>query len=98
MGGNDAVERWLASFEEALKKGDPQAVAGLFGDECYWRDLVAFTWNLRTSEGRGEIKAMLAATLASTRPSRFVPGNHTESDGWFTFDVMPTSLWEAGCL
>ena len=87
MGGNDAVERWLASFEQALEKGDPQAVADLFGDECYWRDLVAFTWNLRTSEGRDEIRAMLAATLASTRPSRFVLGNHTESDGWFTFET-----------
>jgi putative flavoprotein involved in K+ transport len=64
-----------------------QAVAGLFADECYWRDLVAFTWNIRTCEGRGEIQAMLGATLRATRPAMLTIGNHTETEGWFTFET-----------
>ena len=42
---NDLVTNWLGRFTAALDSG---AVGGdgLFGEECYWRDLVAFTWNL----------------------------------------------------
>ena len=55
---------WLQKFGSALEKGDINAAAGLFEPDGYWRDLVSFTWNLKTCEGRAEIKAMLAATLA----------------------------------
>ena len=81
------LERWLAAFEEALKKGDIKAASALFADECYWRDLVAFTWNIRTCEGRDEIKAMLAATLAATKPSAFSLKGFSENEGWFTFET-----------
>jgi putative flavoprotein involved in K+ transport len=74
---------WLKKFGAALERGDIDAAAGLFQPECFWRDLVAFTWNIKTCEGRAEIKAMLAATLAGTRPSGFV----AKSDEWFTFET-----------
>ena len=51
--------------------GDPQAVVALFGPECFWRDLVAFTWNLRTEEGPEAIAAMLAARLADVAAHAF---------------------------
>jgi putative flavoprotein involved in K+ transport len=65
----DKVSVWLDRFAAALAKGDIDAAAGLFEPEGFWRDLVAFTWNIRTCEGRAEIKAMLAATLAATKPA-----------------------------
>ena len=40
---SDAAEAWLTSFDEALQSQDVPAVTELFADECYWRDLVAFT-------------------------------------------------------
>ena len=40
------------STERCTGGGDPAAVAALFEAEGYWRDLVAFTWNIRTMEGR----------------------------------------------
>ena len=55
--------RWVAAFSEALDARDPASAAALFGDECFWRDLAAFTWNVKTLEGRDEIAAMLAAQL-----------------------------------
>ena len=53
----------------ALDARDAASAAALFGDECFWRDLVAFTWNVKTLEGRDEIAAMLAAQLDSVGPT-----------------------------
>jgi putative flavoprotein involved in K+ transport len=86
---------WLADFESALATGDPDAVTGLFAEECYWRDLVAFTWNIVTVEGRAGVRDMLAETLDRVRPHAFRVsddlGGATEGDGvvesWIAFDT-----------
>ncbi|MFN5192919.1 MAG: NAD(P)/FAD-dependent oxidoreductase, partial [Cyanobacteriota bacterium] len=87
-----AAEAWLASFATALAAGEPTAVLALFGPECFWRDLVAFTWNLRTEEGPAAIAAMLAARLQDVAPRGFrLRGEAWESDGrveaWFGFET-----------
>ena len=74
---------WLRRFGSALEKGDINAAADMFEPEGFWRDLVALTWNLKTCEGRAEIKAMLAATLAGARPRNFA----ARSAEWFTFET-----------
>jgi putative flavoprotein involved in K+ transport len=74
---------WLQKFGNALERGDINAAAGLFEPEGFWRDLVSFTWNLKTCEGRAEVKAMLAATLAEVKPRNFV----AKSAEWFTFET-----------
>ncbi|NNG95970.1 flavin-containing monooxygenase [Gordonia araii] len=63
------IDDWLARFDEALSAGDATAAADLFAVDGFWRDLVAFTWNLKTLEGREQITDMLAARLADTSPS-----------------------------
>ena len=73
---------WLACFASDLKRGDIAAVAAGFHETSYWRDLVAFTWNIVTFESRSAIADMLAARLADVRPDSFEPEG---SDGWFTF-------------
>ena len=83
---------WLADFTSALERNDIDAAVGLFEPDCYWRDLVAFTWNIRTQEGPQAIRAMLEARLADTKPTAFaVEGEATEADGvvdaWFTFET-----------
>ena len=47
------ISEWLSRFGAALDRKDGAAAADLFADECYWRDLVSFTWNIKTLEGRG---------------------------------------------
>ncbi|MEI7445718.1 MAG: NAD(P)/FAD-dependent oxidoreductase [Burkholderiales bacterium] len=86
------ASRWLASFEAALAARDIPAATALFDEDCYWRDLVAFTWNLRTQEGRGAIAEMLGAQLGDVVPSGFrLDGEATETDGiveaWFHFET-----------
>ena len=56
-----AVSAWLESFGAALEGGDVAAAAELFEADGYWRDLVSFTWNISTLEGRDAIRAMLEA-------------------------------------
>ena len=84
--------KWLQQFEKALAATDLKAVATLFAPECYWRDLVSFTWNIKTQEGRDAIADMLSSQLSHVKPSNFVlSGEATEADGivdaWFTFDT-----------
>ena len=87
-----AAAGWLEEFGAALKSGDPDAVAALFQEDCYWRDLVSFTWNIKTMEGRQQVREMLAARLADTAPSNWrLEGEATEADGvveaWLTFET-----------
>ena len=65
------VDQWLSDFDQALTAGDSEAAAALFHDESFWRDLVAFTWNLKTVEGPDEIREMLDFTLEHTQPSNW---------------------------
>jgi len=85
------ASEWLASFSRQLAGGDAAAILELFAEDCYWRDFVAFTWNVKTMEGKAAIKAMLDATLTATAPTGFVlssatgqPGN---VEGWFDFET-----------
>src|SRR5271165_1224784 len=63
------VRTWLSGFSDALASNDATEAAALFTEDCFWRDLIAFTWNIRTFEGRLEITEMLDETLASVQPS-----------------------------
>jgi len=86
------ARRWLADFGAALARQDLTAATALFAEDAYWRDLVAFTWNIRTQEGPAAIREMLAARLADTAPTAFaLDGEATAADGitdaWFTFET-----------
>jgi putative flavoprotein involved in K+ transport len=64
------VQTWLTRFDEALSSGDAAATAeDLFTEDCFWRDLIAFTWNIRTFEGGPAVAALLEATLGRVQPS-----------------------------
>ena len=45
------VDAWLADFQDALTARDVDRAAGMFAAQSFWRDLVAFTWNIKTVEG-----------------------------------------------
>ena len=88
----ETVASWLAEFDAALTAGDHTAAAELFADDCYWRDLVTFTWNIKTVEGRDQIKDMLDSCAARTSPSNWqVRGDANEADGvidaWIDFET-----------
>ncbi len=77
-------KEWLTAFASALKRADGEAATALFGEACHWRDLLAFTWNIVTLDGRPAIAEMLAARVADVRPNAFEAGGR---GGWFTFET-----------
>ena len=88
----ERVDTWLADFEAALADKDVERAAGLFATTCFWRDLVAFTWNIVTVEGRDGVADLLGATLESTGAHAFTTAEPAEeADGvtsaWIEFET-----------
>ncbi|WP_067340209.1 NAD(P)/FAD-dependent oxidoreductase [Stappia indica] len=88
------VQAFLDRFGGALEAGRIDEAVNMFAEECYWRDLVTFTWNLKTAEGRGEVRDLLEAQLALTKPTAWqvAEGEEvSEADGvtqaWITFET-----------
>jgi putative flavoprotein involved in K+ transport len=77
----ERVDAWLADFEAALAARDINRVVGKFAVDSFWRDLIAFTWNIRTVEGRDEIADMLTARLDDTDPAGFRTREAPTQDG-----------------
>ena len=67
-----AASAWFADFQSALERQDIVAAMVLFGADSYWRDLVAFTWNICTQEGPDAIRAMLQTRLADLKAGQVV--------------------------
>jgi putative flavoprotein involved in K+ transport len=86
------ADAWLGRFEAALAARDVPAAAELFATDSYWRDLVAFTWNITTVEGRAGVSDLLEHTPDSARVGGFVTEEPPdEADGvvtaWIAFET-----------
>src|SRR3984885_6806742 len=86
------VDQWLERFGAALEQGDAAGAAELFAEESYWRDLVAFTWNIKTVEGRAGITDMLEHAPGRVRPHGWHAAEEpTTADGvtdaWIGFET-----------
>ena len=91
---NGKVSELLAALDAALSAGEIDRAVDLFQTDCYWRDLVTFTWNIKTMEGKEQVRDMLKARLADTKPSnwKIAEGeNASEADGvtesWIEFET-----------
>ena len=86
------AEAWLSGFEDALRARDVDRAAGMFATTSFWRDLIAFSWNITTAEGPAGVADLLTATLERTDPSGFATSEPADgADGvttaWFTFET-----------
>ena len=88
------LARLLDAFDAALAAGDIGRAVDQFEDDCYWRDLVALTWNIKTLEGKDEIRAMLESQLPRVAPTGFAPAEGEEAseangliEGWLRFET-----------
>jgi Predicted flavoprotein involved in K+ transport len=89
---NVTVTQWLEKLSSAFHSNTPSDAAFLFEEDGYWRDLVAFTWNIKTLEGRTAIRDMINETVSHIRPTNWqLDEDVTEKDGvidaWITFDT-----------
>ena len=65
------TQSFLNDFGAALSAGYIAKVKDMFTADCYWRDLVSFTWNIKTLEGQDQVGDMLSAQLAHIAPSQW---------------------------
>jgi hypothetical protein len=84
LSAQERVDAWLADVEAALAVRDVDRAVAKFAVDSFWRDLIAFTWNIKTLEGRSGIADMLGARLAATDPSGFRTREASAEDGGVT--------------
>ena len=89
-----ALAALVADLERALVAEDAAAVADLFLETGFWRDLAAFTWNLKTCEGKAQIAEMAKAQLPQVKPVSLslTPGEAVSeaggvSEGWLVIET-----------
>jgi putative flavoprotein involved in K+ transport len=88
--GETALASWLERFATALAAPRSADWSELFAEECWWRDLLAMTWNIVTLEGPGAIADMAAAQAAAIGAHHFALDDPAlpltdANQGWFTF-------------
>ncbi len=90
----EVFSSWLETFAAHAGKGDHAALTGVLTADCWWRDLLALTWDLGSYQGPEKIGAMLAASLTPTSlrdigvDAAFGPRFQSEDEiveGFFTF-------------
>ena len=90
----DQVGEALDRLGGALERGDVEAALDCFQDRCFWRDLLTFTWNIKTLEGKNEIRSMLEGQVGATAPTgwRVASGEPPTEEGgvttaWIEFET-----------
>ena len=92
LSASQQVIHWLQNFDQALQTKNIEKAVDCFETQGYWRDLVSFTWNIKTLEGQDEIKQMLLHTLKDIEPSDWqldeeAIDNQGVIEAWITFNT-----------
>ncbi|MGD9959283.1 flavin-containing monooxygenase [Nocardioides sp.] len=93
----ETFQAWLSEFAEALGSADSQAATALLEPGCWWRDLLALSWDLGSYHGTASITGLLETHLTSNPVSgfalvtefgpRFLAENGGTIEGFFTFET-----------
>ncbi|CAN7742280.1 flavin-containing monooxygenase [Variovorax sp. LjRoot178] len=72
------VRHWLRAFEKALSQGAKHELEALFADDCHWRDLLAFNWNITPHDSLASIVEGLLEAQPHIQAKGFsLPDNRT---------------------
>ena len=66
-----SCQDWLGQFEAALAESERSALLGLFHTDSFWRDVLAFSWNLQTWNGAEAILNELKPLARRAAPENF---------------------------
>jgi len=68
----EQIEQWLSAFEVSLKNCATKELSRLFDtDDCYWRDVLALTWNIATITVATDITSTLISRVPVAKPTCF---------------------------
>ena len=65
------AQQWLTRLENALKNNDIASLPALMHQDSWWRDMLAFSWDLRTIHGLDKLSAYFSDNLSLTAPYNF---------------------------
>lgn len=89
---------WLTRFGLAVEGRSAPDVLALLTEDCYWRDLLALTWDLGTYHGEAAVEKLLAGSLDGAKSRGFTlveafgprvvgPADSPTIEGFFTFET-----------
>ncbi|MGE0314331.1 MAG: flavin-containing monooxygenase [Lautropia sp.] len=67
----EPVVAWLARFNEAAALPTAERLRPLFRADCYWREAVALSWELKTVSGADNVAHQLADALSTCQARDF---------------------------
>jgi hypothetical protein len=76
----NATARWMAAFDDPLRRCNASVAAELFLPDGHQRDIIAFTRHVETMNGATHIRMALSETVARTQPKNLRPNpNRTQA-------------------
>ena len=84
------AQQWLANLEKALTAKDLCRLGNIMHDDCWWRDMLTFDWDLRTIQGLDKLKTYFEKHLARTgignfclrNTGKYIPSIQKPTDEW----------------
>ena len=64
------AQTWFKTFANYIQANDVDGILDRLVEDAFWRDMLAFTWDLRTFYGRDRIKQFLVDRLSITELSK----------------------------
>lgn len=58
----DVAQKWIDDFGNIIARGNLALLDTVFHEECWWRDVLALSWDMRTLHGVAEITTFLIET------------------------------------
>ena len=65
------ASEWLNALSAAIESNDAKKAVSLFVEDCWWRDMLALTWDFRTFHGSPAIEVFLRDRIDATHPRAF---------------------------
>lgn len=60
------VENWLHKLQQKISGNVKMDTSDLFIEECWWRDMLALSWNITTKRGRNNIDQYLSVCASKS--------------------------------
>lgn len=69
----EAFASWLNRLSAAVDSGTATQIGSLFGDDAYWKDILALTWDYKMFTGRKDIEQGIGSVLSSIQSGSLRP-------------------------
>lgn len=65
------AQEWISKLESVLISKAVSRLSSIMHDDCWWRDMLAFEWDLRTIHGLDKLKEYIDKNIEAAQLSKF---------------------------